>query len=54
MTTRILLAAMLLALLSACTEPQTSYPVSGEQCGPGDPVQTVDASFCPPSGTGGV
>ncbi|MCU0856168.1 MAG: hypothetical protein MUF63_15005 [Rhodobacteraceae bacterium] len=49
MTTRILLAAALLALLSACTEPQTTYPITGEECGPGDPVQTVDPTFCPPA-----
>jgi hypothetical protein len=49
MSIRLALAAMLLALLSACTEPPTTYPVSGEECGPGDPVQTVDPTFCPPA-----
>ncbi|MEX0320333.1 MULTISPECIES: hypothetical protein [unclassified Ruegeria] len=34
-----------LTLLAACTEPET-YPVSGEECGPTDPVQELDASDC--------
>ncbi len=35
-------------MLSACTDPKT-YPVSGQECGPNDPVKTVDASIgsCP-------
>ena len=35
-------AAVLLALgLSACATPET-YPISGEECGPEDAVQTLD------------
>ena len=32
-------------LLAACTEPGR-YPVSGEECGPDDPVKSLDASDC--------
>ncbi|WP_169730805.1 MULTISPECIES: hypothetical protein [Leisingera] len=32
-------------LLAACTAPDT-YPISGEECGPSDPVQDLDASDC--------
>jgi hypothetical protein len=52
MTIRILAAAAIVAMLSACTDTDR-YPVSGETCGPGDPVQEVDASYCPPASTGG-
>lgn len=31
--------------LSACAETGT-YPVSAEQCGPADPVKTLDAADC--------
>lgn len=35
------------ALLTACTEETpTTYPVSGEECGPGDPVKGLDAADC--------
>jgi len=40
-----LILTMLLAaggLTAACTEPRT-YPVSGQECGPDDPVRSVDA-----------
>lgn len=33
-------------LLSACEKDSGSYPVSGEQCGPEDPVKTLDAADC--------
>ncbi|UWQ23353.1 hypothetical protein K3553_10060 [Leisingera aquaemixtae] len=33
-------------LLAACTEPG-AYPVSGEECGPDDPVLELDAADCP-------
>ncbi|MGI1662710.1 hypothetical protein ACRDNQ_10760 [Palleronia sp. KMU-117] len=52
MTIRIFAAAAILAMLSACTDPNT-YPGSGEECTPGDPVQGVDATYCPPASTGG-
>lgn len=37
-------------LMAACTEPNT-YPVTGEECGPEDPVKTMDArvSDCMPA-----
>jgi len=34
-------------LLVGCTEPET-YPISGQDCGPDDPVKTLDASSCAP------
>ncbi len=37
--------AAVLALMAACTAPNT-YPVSGEECGPSDPVKELDASDC--------
>lgn len=37
-------------LLQGC-ETQGQYPVSGEQCGPEDPVKELDAGDCmPPAG----
>ncbi|MES0828339.1 hypothetical protein [Ruegeria sp. SCP11] len=33
-------------LLSACEKDVETYPVSGEQCGPEDPVKTLDAADC--------
>jgi len=39
-----------LILLQACETPD-QYPVSGEECGPEDPVKELDASNClPPAG----
>ncbi|WP_159090043.1 hypothetical protein [Ruegeria sp. Alg231-54] len=43
------LAAVLVVaavFLSACEKNNEIYPVSGEQCGPKDPVQTLDADDC--------
>lgn len=34
-----------LLILAGCSE-EGYYPVSGEECGPSDPVQTLDASDC--------
>ncbi len=34
------------AVLSACEKSSDTYPVSGEQCGPEDPVKTLDAADC--------
>lgn len=31
--------------LTACTQPET-YPVSGDTCGPEDPVLELDAADC--------
>ncbi|SLN60395.1 hypothetical protein [Ruegeria meonggei] len=33
-------------LLSACDKTSETYPVTGEQCGPEDPVKTLDAADC--------
>ena len=46
------LAVLLLALVG-CTSPDT-YPITGAECGPDDPVKTIDAVGCVPSGAGGV
>jgi hypothetical protein len=43
-----ILGAFLLILclgLTACENTGT-YPISGEECGPNDPVQTLDAADC--------
>lgn len=41
----LLLAAV--SFLAACeSEPRKTYPVTGEQCAPKDPVQTLDAADC--------
>lgn len=43
------LAAFMMAaavLLSACEKEADTYPVSGDECGPNDPVKTLDASDC--------
>jgi hypothetical protein len=34
-----------LLALSGCTQPDT-YPVTGEECGPDDPVRSLDAGDC--------
>ncbi|SHH19904.1 hypothetical protein [Marivita hallyeonensis] len=39
-----LLIGAILAM-SGCTEPDT-YPVTGIECDPNDPVQDMDASEC--------
>ncbi len=46
----VLILAAILAL-SACTDPK-HYPISGEECGPDDPVLDLDASIadCTPIG----
>lgn len=38
--------------LAACEEEK--YPVSGEDCGPADPVQELEAADCTIPGTGNV
>ena len=39
---------LLLAVLSglAACAPTDTYPVSAEQCGPSDPVKSLDAADC--------
>ena len=41
----ILPVAALLFAATACTEVET-YPLSGEECGPEDAVQELDAADC--------
>ncbi len=45
---RLVSMLFVLVMLSACTDPKT-YPVSGQECGPNDPVHDVDAAIgsCP-------
>ena len=42
-----LLAIGATALLTGCTEPET-YPLSGAQCSPTDPVTQLDPLTCLP------
>lgn len=46
---RLAVAAALCVIwaLGACTGPGR-YPVSGEACGPNDPVRDMNAPSCPP------
>ncbi len=39
--------ALVLAL-AACTEQET-YPISGEECSPDDPVHSIDGAGCVPA-----
>lgn len=49
MTLRSLLVLLGLALfVTACTETQR-YPVTGEECGPEDPVKDLSAQQCVPA-----
>jgi hypothetical protein len=41
-------AILMLVSLAGCAEVDR-YPVSGEACAPGDPVQDVSSQRCPPS-----
>ena len=43
--TKTFLALIAAGLLAACTQTET-YPLSGEECQPGDPVQGMDAQDC--------
>ncbi|MGI3185781.1 hypothetical protein [Nioella aestuarii] len=42
---KFLYALAILGFLAACTPPDT-YPISGEECGPDDPVQDMSAHDC--------
>jgi len=48
--TALLLALMTTGLLGACTD-DGHYPITGEECAPGDPVQDLEpvAGDCVPS-----
>ncbi|WP_170376001.1 MULTISPECIES: hypothetical protein [Ruegeria] len=39
-------------VLAACEKEPETYPITGEECGPEDPVKTLDAEDCfiPPAG----
>ena len=43
-----ILAAIVTMGLAGC-EDTKQYPLSGEQCGPTDPVLTLDANTCLPA-----
>ena len=43
----LILIVSLPLFLSGC-ENDGKYPISGEDCGPDDPVKTLDASDCSP------
>ncbi len=45
---RLVSVFFVLVMLSGCTDPKT-YPVSGQECGPDDPVHDVDGTLgsCP-------
>lgn len=43
--------ALLLAIAGCATD---TYPVSGDQCGPNDSVQTLDNIDCAPVVSGGM
>lgn len=40
--------AMCTALFFSGCEKQDTYPVTGEECGPNDPVLELDANSCTP------
>ncbi|SIT02365.1 hypothetical protein SAMN05421759_110103 [Roseivivax lentus] len=42
-----LLLVPICLLLAGCTDPDT-YPLSGDSCGPDDPVQDVVIADCAP------
>lgn len=48
---QIIAAAALVLGLAACATPET-YPVSGEECNPDDPVQSFEAADCLPPQAG--
>ncbi len=41
-------AAICAVLAVMGCEQQNAYPISAEECGPNDPVKTLDASDCQP------
>lgn len=45
-------ALALLAALGACSAPG-EYPMSGDDCGPGDPVLEMPIADCAPPASGG-
>lgn len=44
--------AALLTLAGCDPEPATTYPISGEECAPDDPVRDLDAADCAPVSVG--
>ncbi len=40
-----LLLIVTLGVTAACTDTDT-YPITGAECGPEDPVKTIDAANC--------
>ncbi len=48
-----LLALLAVLGLAACEPEQETYPVSGQECGPNDPVQDFGGTDCiSPAGSG--
>ena len=45
--------AILLLSLAACAEPGT-YPITGAECGPDDPVKSVETMGCAPGVVAGL
>ncbi|WP_158284686.1 hypothetical protein [Oricola cellulosilytica] len=43
------LAGLALLLVVGCAT-DGRYPISGEECGPDDPVKTMSAPLCPETG----
>jgi hypothetical protein len=43
---RLLQSALVLVVLGLSGCADNTYPVSGETCGPADPVKTLDANDC--------
>jgi hypothetical protein len=44
---RVFVTVLAFGLLTACTQTDT-YPVSGDECGPNDPVRGMEAQDCMP------
>ncbi len=42
----LIIVALILPVFLAACERDGTYPLTGEECGPNDPVQTLDASDC--------
>jgi hypothetical protein len=50
---KILCLLCALLVMGAC-ENEGKYPITGEDCGPEDPVQSLDAADCVATPTGAV
>ena len=50
---KLTLALIALVFLQAC-EDRDTYPISGQECGPNDPVQEMTVPDCTPTGVSGL